>query len=238
MKKMMMITALSALAAGAMAQSEQIDSGNILGYAKLNLGLQDNMMFGAVFKDIVAAQKELDIQSIDTNIDDGTGSLLWWSGVDWVGNQNFDGVWWELDDETYVMSTKVFAVGEGFRFECGTPNAYVTVRGELYTSTTNLTEIPLTLREGIDNEMFVNPMPVSVELQDIGTNIEDGTGSLLWWSGVDWVENRNFDGDWWELDDETYVMSTKVFEVGEGFRFECGTPGAYLTFKNPLVEIP
>ena len=125
MKKMITLMALAALATGAMA-AEDVDSGNIVGYAKLKQ-THPQMIFGASFKTI--GTETLDIQSIGcTAEDDGTFSISWWSGSDPRGAGFYNRAYWE-DGEWLTLAgipvTKVFEVGEGFMY-AGDPEDILT----------------------------------------------------------------------------------------------------------------
>jgi len=230
MKKVMMVTALAALAAGAMAE-DVVPSGNIVGYAKLKLkDAKSIMIFGAVFKDIVSAQKDLHIQSIGTDAEIWDSTYLsWWDGTRWT-EAYWTGEW--QNAETLVPINKTFAVGEGFRF-ASYPGDTVIVQGELYTTSTTNSDTVVYLQNAV--EMFVNPMPAEVDIQDIGTSADVWDSAYLsWWDGTRWTE-AYWTGEWQNA--ETLTPIDKVFAVGEGFRF-ASYKGDGLSFPNPLYVTP
>jgi hypothetical protein len=93
MKKVMMVTALAALAAGAMAE-DVVPSGNIVGYAKINL-TQSRMMLGAMFQDIGIGH--LQAISITTDASNsGSTKLSWWTGSGYETASWMDA--WDVDD--------------------------------------------------------------------------------------------------------------------------------------------
>ena len=257
MKRMMMITALSALAAGAMAQSEQIDSGNIVGYTKIGLE-KTRMMLGVTFKDIAAATRIMDLSSIETDANpDGGTRLSWWTGAGydsavWQDAWDEDGVtelfintW--VDYLTQVPVATNFTVGTGFFIDGPAGVNTVLLKGELVTSKPKTddpwVEVPLAQVR----EMVVNPMPVAINITNIFAEgvTPDGGARISWWTGAGydsavWQDAWDEDGvtelyiDTW-VDYLTQVPVTNRLEIGEGF-FLDGAAGKSLFFPNPLAE--
>jgi len=224
MKKVMMVTALAALAAGAMAE-DVVPSGNIVGYAKLKLESNPTMAFGAIFKDIPSAQKDLKIQEIKTASGAYNANITWWTGWAW-DQATWNGAIWEDDD--FDPCDKTFFVGEGFRLTAGVGD-FVTVQGELYTASSEVVDIALSLQSN-PTEFFVNPMPVELDILDIETTSGAYNATITWWTGWAW-EKATWNGSTWEDDD--FAPSDKTFLVGEGFRFT-GNVGDKLFVPNPL----
>jgi len=219
-----MVTALAALAAGAMAE-DVVPSGNIVGYAKLKLeyGTAFN---GAVFKDI--GTTVLDIKTIATDSPMFTTSLAWWN----ASNAVFEAAVWIgewVDGETEDPVNKKFFVGEGFQFQ-GAAGSNVVLKGEIYTSQPDVDYIKLPIQNSV--EFFVNPMPVALDIKTITTDSAMFTTSLAWWNASRSIfEAAVWVGEW--VDGETEDPVDKEFAVGEGFQFQ-GQTGKELVFPNPL----
>ena len=234
MRKIMMTTALAAALAATTQAQQPVDSGNIVGYAKLNLN-QGVSIFGAVFQDIKPTPTlDLDIKSIMTSASYWDGAnISWWNGVTrmFEAAQWGDGEWVDYNDEDPVDYT--FSIGEGFKYS-GKDSDVVTVKGELFTSQP-ASAYPLTsvtLYYGV--EIFVNPMPVELDIRDISTDAAPwGGANISWWDGTTrmWEAAQWGDNEWVDYNDEDPVDYT--FSIGEGFKFS-STAGKSLFFPNPL----
>ena len=247
MKKIMTIVALSAFAAGAMAQEEI--QGNIVGYAKINLATSKAFV-GAMFNDITrlgVAVNDLDVHSIKTDASgwDYQVLLSWWTGF------GFETAYWGYAEPDYTIATwvdgdlfpvtKTFALGEGFMVDDGNGVEFTLAGGLLTSSPNDAVEVTVTASK----QFIVNPMP-DVNGVDIHSIKADASGwdyqvLLSWWTGF------GFETAYWGYAEPDYTVATwvdgdlfpvtKTFALGEAFMVDDGN-GVTLSFPNPLPPTP
>ena len=248
-------SAAAGLAAGALpAQAADVVSSNIVGYQKIELANGFNMI-GTAFQNVGVAN-QINIQDIKasglTGLDwtfattAGDTLLIWDSSAQgylttlyYTGDEDTDGLMagmgatpgtW-FDTVAFGTATDTLENGDAFWILSSSPNATVTIAGEVPEDANSITIVP-----GFN--MIANPYPKAVKVNDLFTC----TGL----TGLDWTFATTA-GDTlmiWNPEEQGYT--TSLYYAGDsdpdgimaGFGAEPGTWFDTVEFKTAETEIP